>query len=251
MDADPCAICAVYVAEFVLVEVEVVGFAVCVDFGKCKGRELALFYEGFTISLPREAVAAHVGDGAFLGLADDEKDAVIARPGSVSHAAVEHAGEKYHARTRAGEHHGDFGEFEVKADAHAHATAVCGIGIGLCTGQGAARHFADGGLHFVVATHDVSISPDQDGCVEGLVFPPLLHAHDDMGANVRGYFANGFCCGTGYGFAHPGIAVLGTAEFSRDFGEAHKVGVVRGCFFKVAHHVFYILFYVFVPTSGK
>ena len=77
------------------------------------------------------------------------------------------------------------------------------------------------------------------------------HADDDMGADFRGCFANGFGCGTGYGFAHPGIAVLGTAEFSRDFGEAHKVGAIRGCFFEVAHHVFYVLFHVFVPTSGK
>ena len=147
VDADACAIGAVYVAEFVLVEVEVVGFGVCVDCGKCKGREFALFHEGFPVALPREAVAAHVGDGAFLGLADDEKDAVIARPGSVSHAAVEHAGEEDHARTRAGEHHGDFGEFEVKADAHAHATTVCGERVGLCAGQSAAFHFIDGGLH--------------------------------------------------------------------------------------------------------
>ena len=71
---------------------------------------------------------------AFLGLADDEEDAVVACPGGVSHAAVEHAWEEDHACTRAGEHHGDFGEFEVKADAHAHATAVCGIRVGLCAG---------------------------------------------------------------------------------------------------------------------
>ena len=251
VDADACAIGTVYVAEFVLVEVEVVRFGICVDFGKCKGRKFALFYEGFTIALPREAMAAHVGDGAFLGLADDEKDAVIARPGSVSHAAVEHAGEEDHARTRAGEHHGNFGKFEVKADTHAHATAVCGERVGLCAGQGAAFHFVDCGLHFVVAAHDVSISTDEDGCVEGLVFPPLLHADDDMGANFRGCFANGFGCGAGYGFTHPGFAILRTAEFSRDFGEAYKVGAVRGCFFEVAHHVFYVLFYVFVPTSGE
>ena len=68
VDADACAIGAVDVAEFVLVEVEVVGFGVCVDFGKCKGRECALFHEGFPIALPREAVAAHVGDGGFPGI---------------------------------------------------------------------------------------------------------------------------------------------------------------------------------------